>query len=78
MVLPHKDMSSVLVSRSDNPECKMVVKDFKLLSKRLSVPTSRLLTLHRRHRKGTTMHRILVLWDRAIVVVRVGTMLIGV
>jgi hypothetical protein len=78
MVLPHKDMSSVLVSRSDNPECKMVVKDFKLLSERFSASTSRLLTLHRCHHKGITMHRILVLWDHAIVVVRVGTMLTSV
>jgi hypothetical protein len=78
MVLPHKDMSFVLVSRSDNPECKMVVKDFKLLSERFSASTSRLLTLHHCHRKGITMHRILVLWDHAIVVVRVGTMLTSV
>jgi hypothetical protein len=36
------------------------------------------LALHRRHHKGTTIHRIWELWDRATVVVRLGTMLIGV
>jgi hypothetical protein len=37
-----------------------------------------LLDLHHRHHKEIVMHRILVLWDRATVVVRLGTMLIGV
>jgi hypothetical protein len=54
------------------------VKDFRLCNDRFSATTSNLLALHRRHRKGTTMHRILVLWDRATVVVKVGTTLIGV
>jgi hypothetical protein len=75
MVLPLKDLSSVQVSRSDSPECKLVLKDFNLLNDRFSAPTSRLLDLHHRHRKGTTMHKILVLWDHAIVVGRLGTML---
>jgi hypothetical protein len=78
LVHHHKDMCSVLGSRVDSQECKLQVKDFKLLSDRFSSPTSNLLTLHRRHRRGTIMHKILVLWDRATVVVRVGTMLIGV
>jgi hypothetical protein len=78
MVLFLKGMSSILVSRSNSPECKLVAKDFILLSDRFSAPTSRLLALHHRHHKGTTMHRILVLWDHATVVVRIGTMLIGV
>jgi hypothetical protein len=74
----HKDLFSDLVSRVDNQECKLQVKDFKLLSDRFSAPTSNLLTLHRRHRRGTVVHKILVLWDCAIVVVRVGSTLIGV
>jgi hypothetical protein len=71
----HKDLFSDLVSRVDNQECKLQVKDFNPLSDRFSAPTSNLLALHRRHCKGTTMHIILVLWDHAIVAVKVGTML---
>jgi hypothetical protein len=78
LVRHHKDLFSNLVSRVDSPECKLQVRDFKLLSDRFSAPTSNLLALHRRHLKGTTMHRIVVLWDLAIVTVRVGTTLIGV
>jgi hypothetical protein len=78
LVHHHKDLFFDLVSRVDSPECKLQVRDFKLLSDRFSAPTSNLLTLHRRHLKGTTMHRILVLWDHAIVAVRVGTTLISV
>jgi hypothetical protein len=74
----HRDLCSVLGSRVDSQECKLQVKDFKLLSDRFSAPTSNLLALHRRHRRGTIMHKIHVLWDRATVVVRVGTTLIGV
>jgi hypothetical protein len=71
-------MFSDLVSRVDSPECKLQVRDFKLLSDRFSAPTSNLLALHCHHLKGTTMHKILVLWDHAIVAFRVGTMLIAV
>jgi hypothetical protein len=78
MVLPLKDPSSILVSRSDSQECKLVVKDFNVPSDRFSAPTSILLALHHRHHKGTTMHIILVLWDRAAFVVKLGTMLVGV
>jgi hypothetical protein len=78
LVHHHKDLFSDLVSRVDSQECKLQVKDFKLLSDRFSALTSNLLALHRHHYKGTTMHRILVLWDHAIIAVRVGTMLIGV
>jgi hypothetical protein len=78
LVHHHKDLFSNLLSRVDNRECKLQVRDFKLLNDRFSAPTSNLLALHRRHLKGTTMHRILVLWDHAIIAVRVGTMLIGV
>jgi hypothetical protein len=78
LVHHHKDLFSDLVSRVDSLECKLQVMDFKLLNDRFSAPTSNLLALHHLHRKGTTMHRILVLWDHAIVAVRVGTMLIGV
>jgi hypothetical protein len=76
----HKDLFSDLVSRVDSQECKLQVKDFKLLSDRFSAPTSNLLDLHRRchHRRGTIMHKILVLRGHATVVIRVGTTLIGV
>jgi PHD/YefM family antitoxin component YafN of YafNO toxin-antitoxin module len=60
---------SDLVSRVDSQECKLQVKDFKLLNDRFSAPTSNLLALRRRHHRGTIMHKILVLWDRATVVV---------
>jgi hypothetical protein len=76
LVHHHRDLFSDLVSIVDSSECKLQVRDFKLLNDRFSAPTSNLLALHRRHLKGTTMHRILVLWDHAIVAVRVGTMLI--
>jgi hypothetical protein len=78
LVHHHKALCSVLGSRVDSQECKLQVKDFKLLSDRFSAPTSNLLALHRCHRRGTIMHKILVLWDRAIVVVRVDITLIGV
>jgi hypothetical protein len=78
LVHHHKDMFSDLVSRVDSPKCMLQVRDYKLLSDRFSTPTSNLLTLHCRHLKGIAMHRILVLWDHAIVAVRVGTALIGV
>jgi hypothetical protein len=68
----------ILGSRVDSQECKLQVKDFKLLSDKFSAPTSNLLALHCHHSRGTIMHKILVLWDCAIVVVRVGTTLIGV
>jgi hypothetical protein len=75
MVLLLKDMSFILVSAKG---CKLQCRDSRLLSDRFSAPTFSLLTLHRRHHKGTTMHIILVFWDHVIVVVRLGTMLIGV
>jgi hypothetical protein len=78
LVHHHKDLFSHLVSRVDSQECKLQVKDFKLLSDRISASTSNLLALHCRRHRGTIMHKILVLWDRATVVVRVGTILIGV
>jgi hypothetical protein len=78
LVHHHKDLFSDLVSRVDSLECKLQVRDFKLLSNRISASTSNLLALHRRHLKGTTVHRILVLWNHVIVAVRVGTTLIGV
>ena len=77
LVHHHKDLFFNLVSRVDNQECKLQVKDFKL-SDRFSTPTSNLLALHYCHHRGTIMHKILVLWDCATVVVRVGTTLIGV
>jgi hypothetical protein len=70
-----KDLFSILVSSKG---CKVQHKDFKLLNVRSSILIFSLLALHRHHRKGTTIHRILVLWDRATVVVRLDTMLIGV
>jgi hypothetical protein len=78
LVLPCRDQISTQVSRLDNLECKLWVKDFKLPSDRFNAPTSRLLTLHRCHHIETVMHQILVLWDHATVVVKLGTMLIGV
>jgi hypothetical protein len=78
LVHHHKDLCSVLGSRVDSQECKLQVEDFKLLSDRFSAPTLNLLALHRHQRRGTIMHKILVLWNRAIVVVRVGTMPTGV
>jgi hypothetical protein len=78
LVLPRRDLISAQVSRLDSPKFQLWVKDFKLPSGRFHAPTSRLLALHSRHHKETGMHRILVLWDRATVVVRLGTMLIGV
>jgi hypothetical protein len=76
LVHHHKDLFSDLVNRVDSPMCKLWVRDFKLLSDKFSAPTSNLLALHHRHLKGTAMHRILVLWDHAIVAIRVGTTLI--
>jgi hypothetical protein len=78
MVLPLKDLSSVLTNRSDSKGCKLQHRGFKLLNDKFSAPTSRLLALHCHHHRGTTMCKILVLWDHAIVMVRVGIMLIGV
>jgi hypothetical protein len=73
LVHHHKAPCSVLGSSVDSQGCKLQVKDFKLLSDRFSAPISNLLALHHRHHRGTIMHKILVLWDRAIVVVKVGT-----
>jgi hypothetical protein len=78
LVHHHKDLCSVLGSRVDSQECKLQFKDFKLLSDRFSAPTSNLLALHRRHHRGTIMHKIVVLWDYATVVARVGTIPTGV
>jgi hypothetical protein len=61
LVHHHKDLFFDLVSRVDNQECKLQVKDFKLFSDRFSAPTSNILALHHRHRRGTIMHKILVL-----------------
>jgi hypothetical protein len=58
---PHRDLISAQVSKLDSPECKLRVKDFKLLSDRFNAPTSRLLALHSRHRKEIVMHKILML-----------------
>jgi hypothetical protein len=75
MVLSLKDLFSIRVSSKG---CKLQCGDSRLLSIRFSISTFSLLALHRHHRKETTMHRIMVLWDRATVAVRMGTMLIGV
>jgi hypothetical protein len=77
LVHHHKALCSILGCRVDSQECNLQDKDFKLLNDRFSGPTSNLLALHCRHRRLTIMHKILVLWDRASVVVRVGTRLIG-
>jgi hypothetical protein len=57
--------------------CKLQRSDFKLGNK-FNTLISRLLAQHRHHRKGTTMHKILVVWDCATVVARMGTMQLGV
>jgi hypothetical protein len=75
MVLPLKDLSFVLVSSKG---CKVQRRDFKLHSDRFSALTFSLLALHHHRHNETTMHRILVLWDRATIALRMGTMLTGV
>jgi hypothetical protein len=70
-----KDLSSILVGSKG---CKLRHRDFRLLSVRFSAPISRLLALYHHHHKETTMHIILVLWDCATIMARLGTMLIGV
>jgi hypothetical protein len=61
LALPCRDLISDQVSKLDSPECKLWVKDFKLLNNRFNTLTSRLLALHSHHNKETVMHRILVL-----------------
>jgi hypothetical protein len=78
LVLPHRDLISTQVSRLDSPECKLWVKDSKLRNVRFNALVFSLLALHYRHHKEIVMHRILVLWDCAKVMVRLGTMLIDV
>jgi hypothetical protein len=78
LVLPRMDLTSAQVSRLDSAECKLCFKDFRLRSVRFNALVFSLLALHHHHHKGTVMHRILVLWDCATVVVRLGTMLTGV
>jgi hypothetical protein len=78
LVLPHRDLISAHVSRLDSPECKLWVKDSRLRNVRFNTLVFSLLSLHRCHHKEIVMHKILVLWDRATVVVRLGTMLISV
>jgi hypothetical protein len=75
MVLLLKGLSSTQVSSKG---CKLQHRDSTLLSIRFIAPTFSLLALHHRHYKGTIMHKILVLWDHVTVVVRLGTILIGV
>jgi hypothetical protein len=75
MVFLLKDLFSVLVS---NIGCRLQHRDFKLDSVRSSILIFSVLALHYRHCKGTTMHIIIVLWDHATIVVRLGIMLIGV
>jgi hypothetical protein len=76
LVLPRRDLIFTEVSRVGSREYKLQVKDFRLHNGRFNAPIFSLLTLHHHHRKGTVMHRILVFWDHATVVVRLGTMLI--
>jgi hypothetical protein len=78
LVHHHEDLCSILCSRVHSQECKLRAKDFKCLNDRFSAPTSSLLVAHRRHRRGELMRKTRVLWDHVSVVVRVGTMLIGV
>jgi hypothetical protein len=78
LVHHHEGLCSVLCSRVDSQECKLRAKDFKRLSDKFSAPTSNLLILHRRHCRGAIMHKTLLLWECVSIMVRVGTMLIGV
>jgi hypothetical protein len=78
LVLPHRDLISTHVSRVGSREYKLQVKDFRLCHGRFNAPIFSLLALHHHHHKGIVMHRILVLWDRATVGVRLSTILIGV
>jgi hypothetical protein len=60
------------------PRMQAMGQGFQSPSDKFNAPTFRLLALHSRHPKKTVMHRILVLWGCATVVVRLGTMLIDV
>jgi hypothetical protein len=64
--------------QSGQPRVQASSQEFQTPQRQIQCSTSNLLALHHRHRRGTIMHKILVLWDRATVVVRVGTTLIGV
>jgi hypothetical protein len=77
LVLPHRDLISAQLSRVGSRECKLQVKDFRLRNGRFNAPIFSLLALHHHHREGTVMNRIMVLWDHAIVVVGLVTMLVG-
>jgi hypothetical protein len=69
---------STQVSRLDSLECILWVKDSKLRNVKFNALVFSFFALHYRRHKEIVMHIILVLWDRATVVVRLGTMLIGV
>jgi hypothetical protein len=78
LVLPRRDLIFAQVSRLDSLECKLWVKDARLRSVRFNALIFTLLAQYHCHHKETVMHKILVLWDRDTVVVRLDTMLIGV
>jgi hypothetical protein len=65
------------LQQSGQPRVQAASQGFQTPQRQIQLPTSNLLDLHSR-RRGTIMHKTLVLWDRASVVVRVGTTLIGV
>jgi hypothetical protein len=69
-----KDQSSILVNSKGR---KLWRRDSRLLSIIFNAPTSRLLALHHHHHEETTMHIILVLWNHATIMARLGTMLIS-
>jgi hypothetical protein len=58
LVLSRRDLIFAQVSRLDNTECKLWVKDFKLPSDKFNAPTSRLLALHRHHLRETTLDKV--------------------
>jgi hypothetical protein len=62
LVHHHKDLFPDLVSRVDNQECKLQVKDFRLRNGRFNATTSSLLALHRHHLRETMLDR--VSWHR--------------
>jgi hypothetical protein len=78
LLVHHKDLFFMLVSRADNKGCKMQHRGFRLLNSRFSTLISSFPILHRRHLSGTIFGRILYLEDLVSTMGRMDTLLIGV
>jgi hypothetical protein len=78
LVHHHKDLFFDLVSRVDNRECKLQVKDFRLHNGRFNATTSSLLALHHHHIGETMLDRVLWHEDPISTVGRMGISLTGV